>query len=118
MCSLHANSARDAVTKICTLPLLAGENISTGFVVPTVASCFDLVVHCHRDAAGRRRVNEVLGIGNRVENGVIETYPVFAEQGGVLRAVAAEAPAAEKFERAGHRVRELLAEDGPRGSMP
>ena len=25
MASLHANSARDAVTKICTLPLLAGE---------------------------------------------------------------------------------------------
>ncbi|MGQ1796776.1 pilus assembly protein CpaF [Kocuria sp. CNJ-770] len=118
MCSLHANSARDAVTKICTLPLLAGENISTGFVVPTVASCFDLVVHCHRDADGRRRVTEILGIGNRVENGVIETYPVFAEGVDGLRAVAAEAPAAWKFERAGHRVRDLLAEDGPRGGAP
>ncbi|WP_438612721.1 hypothetical protein [Kocuria sabuli] len=89
---------------------------STGFVVPTVASCFDLVVHCHRDAGGHRRVSEILAIGNRVENGVIETYPVFAEDDGGLRAVAAEAPAAWKFERAGHRVRELLAEDGPRGS--
>lgn len=35
MCSLHANSARDAVTKICTLPLLAGENISSGHQVNT-----------------------------------------------------------------------------------
>lgn len=28
MASVHANSARDAVVKICTLPLLAGENIT------------------------------------------------------------------------------------------
>jgi len=27
MCSIHADSARDAVIKLCTLPLLAGENI-------------------------------------------------------------------------------------------
>ena len=37
MCTLHANSAREAVVKMCTLPLLAGENIGTAFVVPTVA---------------------------------------------------------------------------------
>ena len=28
MASLHANSAREALVKMCTLPLLAGENIS------------------------------------------------------------------------------------------
>lgn len=33
MASVHANSAHDAVVKICTLPLLAGENITaTGYV--------------------------------------------------------------------------------------
>src|SRR4029079_15694441 len=45
MASLHANSAREALVKMCTLPLLAGENISARFVVPTVASSVDLVVH-------------------------------------------------------------------------
>src|SRR5699024_9948387 len=34
MCTVHANSAREAVTKMCTLPLLAGENIGSRFVVP------------------------------------------------------------------------------------
>ncbi|MFZ8911383.1 MAG: CpaF family protein, partial [Candidatus Nanopelagicales bacterium] len=43
--TLHANSAREAVTKLCTLPLLAGQNISADFVVPTVAGCVDIVVH-------------------------------------------------------------------------
>lgn len=27
MCTIHANSAADALTKLCTLPLLAGENV-------------------------------------------------------------------------------------------
>src|SRR5688572_27122742 len=49
MCTIHANSAREALTKACTLPLLAGENISARFVVPTVASSIDLVVHLEVD---------------------------------------------------------------------
>ncbi|HEY4536279.1 MAG TPA: ATPase, T2SS/T4P/T4SS family [Enteractinococcus sp.] len=80
MCSVHANSAHDALSKICTLPLLAGENISRDFVTPTVANCFDLVVHCARRPDGRRRVSEILAVGSRVENGIIESSPVFDSQ--------------------------------------
>src|SRR5699024_5120948 len=53
LASIHANSARDAVTKLCTLPLLAGENVSSRFVVPTVASSIDLVVHLDMFSDGR-----------------------------------------------------------------
>ena len=35
MCRLHANSAREAVTKMCTLPVLAGENVGSRFVEQT-----------------------------------------------------------------------------------
>ena len=73
MCTLHANSAREAVIKICTLPLLAGENVSSDFVVPTVASAIDLVVHLDLDRGGRRTVREVAALSGRVENGVIVT---------------------------------------------
>jgi pilus assembly protein CpaF len=52
MCSIHANSAREAVTKLCTLPLLAGENVGHSFVVPTVASTIDVVVHAMTEADG------------------------------------------------------------------
>lgn len=112
MCTIHANSARDAVTKMCTLPLLAGENISPGFVVPTVASCFDLVVHCNRDLRGRRTVAEILALGNRVENGVIETSSVFRREGDELRCVAAEVPCADKFIRSGFQPEKLLPQVG------
>ena len=108
MCTVHANSAHDAVTKICTLPLLAGDNISSAFVVPTVASCIDLVVHCSRHANGRRQVTEILSLGRRVENGIIESSMVFTISDGQLLPKANSMPAAEKFARSGYDVAALL----------
>jgi len=77
MASIHANSARHALVKMCTLPLLAGENIGSRFVTPTVASSVDLVVHTGLDATGRRAIREVVAVTGRVENDVIECEPVF-----------------------------------------
>jgi pilus assembly protein CpaF len=108
MCTVHANSAHDAVTKICTLPLLAGENISSAFVVPTVASCIDLVVHCSRRSDGRREVTEILSLGRREENGIIESSPVFTMVDGTLQPRANSMPAQEKFSRAGYDIAALL----------
>jgi pilus assembly protein CpaF len=68
MGTLHANSARDAITKLQTLPLLAGENISHKFIAPTVASAIDLVVHMSLGIDGSRRVKEVASVTGRFEN--------------------------------------------------
>lgn len=59
LCTLHANSASQAIDKLRTLPLLAGENISSRFLEPTIANSVDLVVHCVREPDGRRRVAEI-----------------------------------------------------------
>src|SRR3712207_825331 len=84
MCTLHANSAREAVVKMCTLPLLAGENIGHAFVVPTVAASVDLVVHVGVEPDGRRRVREIVAVPGRVEDGVIELADVFTTREGRL----------------------------------
>lgn len=76
MCTLHANSAREALVKMCTLPLLAGENVTAAFVVPTVAASVDLVVHHAVDASGRRRVHEIVAVPGRAEGDVIETTDI------------------------------------------
>jgi pilus assembly protein CpaF len=59
LCTIHANSARDAIAKLCTLPLLAGANITSEFVNPTVGACIDLVVHCRMLPNGKRCVEEI-----------------------------------------------------------
>jgi pilus assembly protein CpaF len=82
MATIHASSARQALVKLCTLPLLAAENIGAAFVVPTVASCVGLVVHLTLGRDGTRRVAEIIAVTGRVENSVIETETVYVRAGG------------------------------------
>lgn len=111
MCSLHANSAREAVTKLCTLPLLAGENVSAGFVVPTVASSVDVVVHVARDQQGKRRVREIVALPGRAEGSVIEIADLFVDRPEGLIRAAGFPPHADRFAAAGIDVHALLAVD-------
>ncbi len=115
MASLHANSAREALVKACTLPLLAGENIGSRFVVPTVAAAVDLVVHLSLGADGIRRIDEVVGVPGRVEGDVIETEAVFGRRDGVLARAGGRPPHAERFARIGVDVGALLGRghEGP-----
>ncbi len=108
MASLHANSAREALVKLCTLPLLAGENISARFVVPTVASSVDLVVHLGMDHDGVRRVEEIVAVPGRVEGDVIETEQLFVRREGRLLRASGMPPRPERFARSGVDVHALL----------
>jgi len=87
MCSLHAKSARHALLKMCTLPLLAGRNIDHSFVVPTVAGTIDAVVHLERGSDGVRRVSEIIHPTGAVVEGRVEAVTSFDRRGGVLARV-------------------------------
>ena len=110
MCTIHANSARESLVKMCTLPLLAGENISAKFVVPTVASSVDLVVHLGIDVHGVRTVHEIVGVPGRVENDIIETESIFERRGAELRRTNGMPPRPELYERVGIDVHRILTE--------
>lgn len=112
LATLHANSAREALTKLCTLPMLAGENISSRFVVPTVAASVDVVVHLGIDRDGVRRVNEIVAVPGRAENDVIETEPLFVRDSQGLRRTGGLPARLDAFERAGLDVLALLQERG------
>src|SRR5690606_8081669 len=114
MSSIHANSAREAITKLCTLPLLAGENIGSRFVVPTVAGCVDIVIHIGTDRDGVRRVREVVGVPGRVEGDVIELEPIFTRHGTQLVRADGYPPHAERFADAGYDLADLLGAGVPR----
>lgn len=107
-CTIHANSARDAVNKLCVLPLLAGENVTSDFVVPTVAHTIDLVVHVHRDRNGTRTVREIVGLTGRTEADIVETTDIFVDRGAGLERGPGYVPHPELFEERGYDLRELL----------
>ncbi|MDT0214580.1 ATPase, T2SS/T4P/T4SS family [Rothia sp. ARF10] len=110
MCTIHANSAREAITKMCTLPLLAGENVGSRFVVPTVAGSIDIVVHAALERDGTRRVREIAAVPGRVEGDVVEIADLFLQRGGALVRADGYPPHRDRFERAGYDLPALLAQ--------
>lgn len=83
-CTVHANSAAEALDKLCLLPLLAGRNIDRDFVAPAIASSVDLVVHCTRDGAGRRYVEEIAAPTGEVVQGRVLSRSIFGAAGRTL----------------------------------
>src|SRR6266536_160709 len=108
MTSLHANSAREALDKLTTLPLLAGENISHRFIVPAVAAAIDLIVFMRCGGDGRRRVEEVLAVPGRVAGGEIESQSLFCQVAGELLWTGHYPPHEERFLAAGIDLGEVL----------
>ncbi|MEZ5175921.1 MAG: ATPase, T2SS/T4P/T4SS family [Acidimicrobiia bacterium] len=69
MATIHANSGRDALEKLVSYGVLAGENISVPFLRRTVASVVDLVVFLRRDVGGRH-VDEILAVPAQLDGDV------------------------------------------------
>lgn len=115
MTSVHANSARDALRKLTTLPLLAGGNVDRRFVESTVAAVVDVVVHTGRDpGTGRRRVEEVLCLSEQVGgDGTITADPVFRRDGSEPLRWSGIVPRPERFAAAGMDIAAMLSGDRP-----
>lgn len=113
MATVHANNAREALSKLSVLPLLAGENVTSDFVVPTLAASVDLVCHVHRDRRGRRRLSEVVALPGRAEGARIETSELwtFDEEG--LQRGSGGLEAHDRFAAAGFDLAALLGARSP-----
>ncbi|MBN9149941.1 MAG: CpaF family protein [Cryobacterium sp.] len=108
MCSIHANGARDALAKLSTLPLLAGRNIDSSFVVPTVAASIDIVVHCALDGDGRRYISQIVAPTGEVTAGTIDADAIFELREGSLNPTGSSPARLAKFHAAGVDVAEVL----------
>ncbi len=66
-CTVHANSATDALGALVTAALMAGENVSERVVRTVFASAIDLVIHLDRQPLGEgdgmtRQVREIISV--------------------------------------------------------
>lgn len=108
MATLHANSAREAATKLCTLPLLAGGNVSSAFVLPTVAGAIDLIVYLRTTPTGVRRVHEIAAVTGAVNEQQLELAPLFTTRNGRLARDTGLPKHAERFASHGFNLSALL----------
>jgi pilus assembly protein CpaF len=125
LCTIHANSARDAVNALVNAALMAGENVTERIVRKIFTEALDVVVHVDRDDVGRgdgrvrRQVTEITAVVPSLAEG--ETYePIFSRAGigKPLEWTGATPPGLEeRVDRAlpgGLRLRKVLE----RGRMP
>ncbi len=76
LATVHANSAREALEKLVSYCVLAGENISVPFVRRTVAAVTDLVVFLQRTGHDRR-VAEIAAVGRQLDADVFTMHTLF-----------------------------------------
>jgi pilus assembly protein CpaF len=76
LCTAHANSARDALSRIETMVLMAGYDLPLRAIRQQVCSALDLIVHLERLADGSRRVTTITEV-QRMESDVIGLQPLF-----------------------------------------
>lgn len=106
-CTVHANSATDALDALVNAALMAGENVTEAVVKKVFSTALDFVIHLDRDTAGegpiRRRVMEVLAVVPSLRND-FSTQPIFVREhlGSPLEWTGAlpPGPVADRIERA------------------
>ena len=74
--TIHANSPRDAISRLETLVLMAGTELPLRAVREQIASALDVVVHVARLKDGTRRITQVAEV-QRMEGDVITLQDVF-----------------------------------------
>jgi len=83
MGTLHANSTRDAFSRIETMCLMSGLELPQRAIREQIASAINLICQLNRFSDGSRRVTQISEVTG-MENGVITTQDVFVyEQKGV-----------------------------------
>jgi pilus assembly protein CpaF len=108
LCTVHANSARDALTALVNAAIMAGENVGESIVRKVFSAALDFVVHLDRDDVNRlgpdeearRQVMEVLAVVPAMTDD-FSTEPIFVREalGKPLLWTGAFPPEVELIER-------------------
>jgi pilus assembly protein CpaF len=108
-CTVHANSARDALNALVNAAIMAGENVHEDVVRKVFSSAIDVVIHLDRDdinradpAVGiRRQVMEIIGVVPAMTDDFsTEAIFVRSELGQPLTWTGVMPPGAERIEKA------------------
>jgi pilus assembly protein CpaF len=76
LCTVHANTPRDALARIETMVLMAGFELPVRAIRQQVASALDLIVHLERVEDGSRKVSAITEV-QRMESDVITLQDIF-----------------------------------------
>ena len=81
--TLHANSPRDAISRMETMSLMAGVELPIKVIREQIASAIDLIIHLSRLKGGSRKVTYITEISGMEADTVVMTDIFKFEQSGV-----------------------------------
>jgi pilus assembly protein CpaF len=124
--TVHANSARDALSRIETMVLMSGLSLPMRALRDYIASALDIVVHVGRLSDGTRKLMRVCEITG-MEEDVVTTQDIFLfeqegldEDGQVLgahRATGIRPKCTDRLLRTGIKLGPEMFDPGPRSRM-
>ncbi len=77
--TLHANTPKDAITRLETMVLMAGIEFPISAVRSQIASAVDVIVHVSRMRDGSRRIVSICEVGE-VNGDTVDVMPIFSFQ--------------------------------------
>lgn len=80
MATLHANSPRDAISRLETLVLMGQNGLPSAAIREQIASAIDLIVQLKRMRSGRRVVSAIACITG-IESGMLQLQTMFEHTG-------------------------------------
>lgn len=96
--TLHANSPRDAISRLEVMILMAGMDMPLAAIREHIASSIDFIVQQTRLSDGRRVVSSIVEICG-MESGIIKSQEIFKFQRGSQSGFYGMGIMPEKFER-------------------
>ena len=73
---MHANTSRDALTRIETMVLMAGMDLPIEFIRQQIVEAVDLIVQQNRMRDGSRRITQITEVVG-IEGSVIQLQDIF-----------------------------------------
>jgi pilus assembly protein CpaF len=122
LCTLHANTPRDALSRVETMVLMAGYDLPVRAIRQQVCSALDLLVHLTRVRDGSRRVVAISEV-MRMESDIITLQDIFTFKQqqitgdgkvvGRLEATGMRPSFMDKFNRSGISLEPAMFNDKP-----
>jgi pilus assembly protein CpaF len=107
MCTVHADSPREALVKMHTYALMTGEGVPSSAILEMIARTVQVVVHCRRARDGDRRYVDSIFELTGLQSGVITGHELFVRRNGELRWTGVRPHCEERLTEAGQDLSRL-----------
>jgi pilus assembly protein CpaF len=112
MCTLHADSPREALAKMHTYTLMTGEGVPSSAVLEMITRSVNLVIFCKRTREGEQRQIETIFEVTGLQSDVITGQEIFVRRDGELSWTGVRPQCEARLNGQGHDISRIFRDAG------